>query len=160
MTADGPRPERPDWGEATGFDPSAGAGRGDWLPGPWLVRGVMAALGFGIVFGVFLLFWTPTLPNEQERTSAAPPTPVFRRGTPAPTTPGAAPPAGGGQITSPPANASPAPAERRHTIRPNDTLLTIAAQYDSTVDAIRAANPGLDERNLRVGAEIVIPPGR
>ena len=51
-------------------------------------------------------------------------------------------------------------AVRRHTIQPGDTLLRIAEQYDTTVDAIRAANPGLSETALRVGAEIVIPASR
>jgi N-acetylmuramoyl-L-alanine amidase len=49
-------------------------------------------------------------------------------------------------------------AARKHTIKSGDTLLAIAAQYDTTVDALRAANPGLNETALRVGEEITIPP--
>ena len=143
----------------------------DGLPGARLVRVVMLALGFGMAAGAVLLVWTPVLPHERERTSAAPrPTPVSRPATrpvetavpaapPPAAAPVAAPPPAGGAATAEP-QPSPAATERRHTIRPGDTLLGIAEQYDSTVVAIRAANPGLSETALPVGAEIVIPPGR
>jgi hypothetical protein len=39
-------------------------------------------------------------------------------------------------------------------------LLAIANRYDTTPDAIRAANPGLNETALQIGAEIVIPPSQ
>ena len=145
---------------------------GDGLPGTRLVRGVMLALGLGSVVGLILLFWTPVLPHERERTSAAPPaTPAARataRASP-PTTeaPVAQPPPAGATTGPVPAPAAAPPtaqsttaAARRHTIRAGDTLLGIAEQYDTTVDAIRAANPGLTETALQVGVEITIPPGR
>jgi LysM repeat protein len=59
-----------------------------------------------------------------------------------------------------PAATPTAEATRRHTIQRGDTLLSIAERYDTTVDAIRAANPGLTETALPVGVEIVIPPSR
>src|SRR5215207_8820908 len=92
----------------------------DGLPGVGLVRGTMLLGAFALVVGLFLLFSTPTLPHEDRRTAGAP------RPTPA----GAAPTASAGTQ-----------AARRHTIQPGDTLLVIAEQYDTTVDAIRAANP-------------------
>src|SRR5215207_2369882 len=111
----------------------------DGLPGVGLVRGTMLLGAFALVVGLFLLFSTPTLPHEDRRTAGAPrPTPAGQRGAlPAPAPAQAAPP---------PAPAAAAPtasagtqAARRHTIQPGDTLLVIAEQYDTTVDAIRAA---------------------
>ncbi len=141
---------------------------GDGLPGVRLVRGVMIALGLASIAGLYLLAAPPTLPNERERTSAAPQPTVVNRGAPPTPQPTTAPTAAAVVPTtaaSPPAPAAttPAPspqAPRRHTIRPGDTLLAIAEQYDTTVDAIRAANPGLSETALQVGAEITIPPSR
>lgn len=139
----------------------------DGLPSVWLVRGVQLTLVAAGLIGLYLLLAPPTLPNERQRTAAAPPSatvppPVARPGTgaasPAPATavpaPSASPRvAGGTPVPSP-------QAARSYTIKPGDTLLAIAEQYDTTVDAIRAANPGLSETALRVGAEITIPPGR
>ena len=131
---------------------------GDGLPGGRLVLAVQLLLGLGLALGVIWLFWAPVLPHERERTSATPrATPAGGGVAPAPGTPAVAP------SPAPAAAASPAPPaqpERRHTIQPGDTLLSIAQRYDTTVDAIRAANPGLSETALRVGVEIVIPPGR
>jgi LysM repeat protein len=128
----------------------------DGLPGTALVRAVMLTLGVGFVVGLFFVVSPVTLPNERERTSAAPRATETVR-----------PPAAG--TAQPAATAAQAPAPtaaagtpgatvvQRHTIQPGDTLLRIAERYDTTVDAIRAANPGLAETALRVGAEIVIP---
>ena len=138
----------------------------DGLPGVWLVRGTILLGAFALVVGVFLLFSTPTLPHETERTAGAPrSTPVEPRG--ARTAPGPAQPSPGvvapAPVPPPTAGAAPtagAQAARRHTIQSGDTLLAIAERYDTTVDAIRAANPGLSENALQVGAEIAIPPSR
>jgi LysM repeat protein len=120
----------------------------------------------GVVAGVFLLVVSPTLPNERERTAAAPPTPATPRpaavqpsrpatvGTTAPI----APAAPDGSLVPTPAPTPSAVPARKHVIKSGDTLLAIAAQYDTTVDALRAANPGLNETALRVGEEITIPP--
>jgi LysM repeat protein len=133
----------------------------DGLPSTQLFRGVMIALAAAVVLGVLVLVVTPTLPNENERTSAAAPTNVAgpRNGD---ATPAATAPAGGGTET-PAAGATPTgtpQAAQRHTIQSGDTLLSIAERYDTTVDAIRAANPGLSETALQVGQEIVIPGNR
>jgi LysM repeat protein len=120
----------------------------------------------GVAAGVFLLVVSPTLPNERERTAAAPPVPATPRpaavqssrpaavGTVAPIAP-AAPDSSPAPSPAPSPSAVPA---RKHVIKSGDTLLAIAAQYDTTVDALRAANPGLNETALRVGEEITIPP--
>jgi len=46
-----------------------------------------------------------------------------------------------------------------HIVQPGDTLLGIARQYGVSVDALEAANPGIDPRALRVGQKVVIPAG-
>ena len=38
-----------------------------------------------------------------------------------------------------------------HTVRYRETLWLIARQYNTTVEAIMAANPGIDPYNLRIG---------
>lgn len=44
-------------------------------------------------------------------------------------------------------------------IRPSDTFYRLAKRYDTTVNAIEWANPGLDGDNLPIGERIVIPYG-
>lgn len=51
---------------------------------------------------------------------------------------------------------APQPPRRRHTVQEGDSLWSIAEANGISVDALRAANPGLSER-LRVGQELVIP---
>ena len=46
-----------------------------------------------------------------------------------------------------------------YTVRPGDTLFSIAQRYDTTVEAILRINPGLDPNNLRVGMVICVPEG-
>ena len=48
-------------------------------------------------------------------------------------------------------------APRTHTIRAGDTLWRLAQQYGTTVEALLAANPGIDPNSLRVGQVISIP---
>jgi LysM repeat protein len=155
-------------GRGTGVGPVS-----DGLPGVWLVRGAQIALVAALLLGLYLLVATPTLSHERRRTAAAPPPTVVapagaRTGSPpAAPAPGAAP----APPAPPPAAArtptvvartptATAPAAQRYTIQSGDTLLAIAERYDTTVDAIRAANPGLNENALQVGAEITIPTGR
>ena len=44
-----------------------------------------------------------------------------------------------------------------YIIKSGDTLFKLAMTYNTTVEAILAANPGLDPNNLRVGQKICIP---
>ncbi|NLL81037.1 MAG: LysM peptidoglycan-binding domain-containing protein [Tissierellia bacterium] len=46
-----------------------------------------------------------------------------------------------------------------YTVRPGDTLFSIAQRYNTTVGAILRINPGLDPNNLRVGMVICVPEG-
>jgi LysM repeat protein len=48
----------------------------------------------------------------------------------------------------------------QYTIRPGDTLYSIAAQFNVPINAILAANPGLYPYNLIVGQTIMIPTAR
>lgn len=51
----------------------------------------------------------------------------------------------------------PTPTPWVHVIREGDTLLGIALQYGVSLEALQAANPGVDPGFLRVGATLVIP---
>ena len=44
-----------------------------------------------------------------------------------------------------------------HTIGSGDTLLALALHFGVTVEQIKASNPGIQERYLRIGSRIVIP---
>lgn len=44
-----------------------------------------------------------------------------------------------------------------YTIRSGDTLYLLANRYNTTVEAIMRANPGIDPYNLRIGQVICIP---
>jgi len=46
-----------------------------------------------------------------------------------------------------------------HTVQPNDSLYWIARRYDTTVEAIIAANPGVDLNTLYTGQRINVWPG-
>ena len=49
------------------------------------------------------------------------------------------------------------PGSTQYTIRAGDTLFSLAIQFNTTVQAILAVNPGLDPNNLRIGQIICIP---
>lgn len=46
-----------------------------------------------------------------------------------------------------------------YTIKQGDTIYQLARTYNTTVEAILAANPGIDPMNLRIGQVICIPRG-
>jgi len=75
-----------------------------------------------------------------------------------PSVPAATPPAAPAEAAVPPAGA------KQHTISKGDTLWKLAKQYypasldlNEEIAKIKAANPGLDDRNLKIGTVIVIP---
>lgn len=45
-----------------------------------------------------------------------------------------------------------------YTIQPGDTFIGLARRFGYTLDAILAANPGVDPRSLQVGQQICLPP--
>ena len=72
---------------------------------------------------------------------------------PAPVTPTPQP-----QQAAPPTPPAPEPAApRTHVIRSGDTLDGIARSYNTTVAALRQANPGLNPRRLIPGREVRLP---
>jgi LysM repeat protein len=68
------------------------------------------------------------------------------------------------QPTEPPATNTPGPTNTpsslgsTYTVQSGDIPDTIAAKFGITVDALLAANPGVDPNNLQVGQVLVIPP--
>lgn len=44
-----------------------------------------------------------------------------------------------------------------YTIRPGDSLFSLAQRFNTTIQAITAANPGIDPTNLQLGQRICIP---
>lgn len=46
-----------------------------------------------------------------------------------------------------------------HTVQPNDSLFRIAQQYDTSIEAIIAANPGVDLGTIYIGQRINVWPG-
>ena len=75
-----------------------------------------------------------------------------------PSVPAASPPAAPAEAAVPPAGA------KQHTIAKGDTLWKLVKQYypasldfNEDIAKIKAANPGLDDRNLKIGTVIVIP---
>lgn len=46
---------------------------------------------------------------------------------------------------------------KTHVVKSNDTFASIARQYKVKLDALMAANPGIDARRLRVGQTINLP---
>jgi LysM repeat protein len=88
-------------------------------------------------------------------TSAATPTPTRPSppsGQPAAVEPVPANPGG----TSRPTAAAPS-LSRTHTVRPGETPMMIARKYGLKVEALLAANPGVDARRLRVGQTLNVP---
>jgi LysM repeat protein len=52
---------------------------------------------------------------------------------------------------------NPSPARRTYVIQEGDTFGTVADEHGTTVDRLRALNPGVDENSLQVGQKIVVP---
>uniref|UniRef100_A0A7C2E328 LysM peptidoglycan-binding domain-containing protein n=1 Tax=Ammonifex degensii TaxID=42838 RepID=A0A7C2E328_9THEO len=51
----------------------------------------------------------------------------------------------------------PCPGGTLYTIRPGDSYFSLARRFNTTVEAIAAANPGVDPTNLKLGQTICIP---
>ena len=49
------------------------------------------------------------------------------------------------------------PVSAKYTVRPDDTLWEIAANYGLSLNELLAANPGVDPRRLMAGQQLVIP---
>jgi uncharacterized protein YkwD len=62
--------------------------------------------------------------------------------------------------TAPRTSPTPTAAPQSYLVQKGDILLTIAEEYDTTVEAIMIANDITDPRSLRVGQELIIPPDK
>jgi tetratricopeptide (TPR) repeat protein len=80
--------------------------------------------------------------------------------TPASTWPAAnaSPPAGRQGSRAAGHSTVPGPASRTHKVAAGETAVRIARQYGVSLDALLAANPGLEPRRMRVGQILNIPP--
>ncbi len=58
---------------------------------------------------------------------------------------------------TPTAGPSPTPSGKVYVMKAGDTLSAVAASYGVTIDALLAANPGLNPDAIAVGTEIKIP---
>jgi peptidoglycan endopeptidase LytF len=56
-----------------------------------------------------------------------------------------------------PPGPGPCPGGRIYVIRAGDTLFSLAQRFNTTVEAIMRANPGIDPDNLQIGQRICIP---
>ena len=59
--------------------------------------------------------------------------------------------------TTTPAPTKCPPSMKYYVIQPGDTFYKLAKRYNTTVEAIEKANPGVDPNNLQVGQKICIP---
>jgi len=94
-----------------------------------------------------------TPPSHDKKEKAAP-----KAEAAMPAVPAATPPPAPAEAAVPPAGA------KQHAISRGDTLWKLAKQYypasldlNEEIAKIKAANPGLDDRNLKIGTVIVIP---
>lgn len=62
--------------------------------------------------------------------------------------------------TAPRTSPTPTAVPQSHIVQKGDILLTIAEEYDTTVEAIMIANDITDPRTLRVGQALIIPPDK
>ena len=97
---------------------------------------------------------TPTSPEKKLDKTA----PRAEAANTMPAVPAATPPSAPAEAAVPPAGA------KQHTIARGDTLWKLAKQYypasldlNEEIKKIKAANPGLDDRNLKIGNVIIIP---
>jgi LysM repeat protein len=133
------------------------------LPSRWMYRGALLALGVGTAVAAYLVISPPESESKQDQVrQAATPTPGTGP-TATPTQPGS------GQVRTPTPTIAITPTPgasptrtstgggRTYTIRAGDTLSAIAGAFNTTVDAIVAANPGLTPEALQINQEIKIP---
>ncbi|KAA0240904.1 MAG: LysM peptidoglycan-binding domain-containing protein [Chloroflexi bacterium CFX7] len=138
-------------------------------------RGSIAALILGSAVAAFLVISPPQSKSKADpgRTIAtstpavvatATPTRQGASATPAKTATSEASPTAAASPTpggSPTAAPSPTPGgERTYTVQAGDTLSGIATQFNTTVEALEALNPGIRPETLQIGAVLKIPPAQ
>ncbi len=96
------------------------------------------------------------LAQGQASQSSAPPVVTYLAQTSRPTPPPRGP-ARESNAPSPSRQPAPAASAQRHTIKAGDTPTVIARRYGVKVDALMAANPGLDPHRLQIGQALSVP---
>lgn len=141
------------------------------VPSARVFRGSLLVLALATLVTAFLLIRPPEsasrgplvreLPSPTPAVTATA-TPTPRGGAPSPTSaastaPAASPTVPGTPATTPTPAATPTPSARVYVVKQGDTLFQIALDNGTTVEAILAANPGLNPDTLAVGTEIRLP---
>ncbi len=136
------------------------------MPAAWAYRGSIVALALASLVVLFLVIWPPASSTSDDtvRTIAttvpiisATATPTPRGGAATPTR--VATPSGSPTTAASPSAAagSPTAAPATYTVKAGDTLGAIAAQFNTTVAAILAANPGITANSIQIGLVLKIP---
>lgn len=121
-------------------------------------RGAVVALAAATLVVVFLLVRPPESKSAEDVVRTVPTATPAVNATATPTPPGSR--------TSIPATASPSPTQatasptapgQTYAVKSGDTLSGIAAQFNITVAALQAANPGVTAETLQIGAVLKIP---
>ncbi|MBI2767809.1 MAG: LysM peptidoglycan-binding domain-containing protein [Chloroflexi bacterium] len=133
-------------------------------PSAKVYRGSVLALVVASLLAVFLVVRPPESKSQQDAVRPLPTSTPAVAATATPTRPGSAATkapttAATAAPTSPtPASPTAAPSgERSYTVAQGDTLSGIAAQFNTTVAAILALNPGVTAESLQIGATLKIP---
>lgn len=133
-------------------------------PAAWAYRGSIVALVVASLVVLFLIIRPPASSASQDtvRTVAttapiigATATPTARGSTATPTRTGT--PGGGAASTASPSAAAGTQSPTTYTVKSGDTLGAIAGQFNTTVAAMVAANPGLSADSLQIGTVLKIP---
>jgi LysM repeat protein len=96
-------------------------------------------------------------PSTATAPTAAPPTSAPATEAPLPTdTPAPQPPPA--DTPAPAATPTASSLGQTYTVQAGDIPETIAAKFGITIDALLAANPGIDPTNLQIGQVLIIPP--
>jgi len=100
----------------------------------------------------------PASPTPEKKAPKAAPVKAEAAASTIPSVPAATPPAAPAEAAAPSAEA------KQHTIGKGDTLWKLAKKYypasldlNEEIAKIKAANPGLDDRNLKLGTVLTIP---
>ena len=128
------------------------------LPSPLLFRSVLLLLALSLGLGIWHLVAWPAFPTPAHRGLAYGPAssiPSEKQG---------AAPAANVQsersdlaVASPTPSPTPTRARQRYIVQQGDSLVAIAAEFNTTVAAVVKANNLPDPDTLRIGQELIIP---
>jgi len=108
------------------------------------------------VLGIMALLAAPRFVKLQPTQEAASPSSPSPMPTPSLTATATPTPTATPTLTPTP-TPTPTPQLITHTVKRGETLILIAEEYGTTVEAIMASNEGIDPQRLRVGQELIIP---